>query len=297
MLLGLTSLEISEYVILGVGAVMLLAVIAVVSYRRSWSEYLRLPEPIEHGFTPADLFACLVALLFVLPLLLQTVSRWLGGAPPPVTQAASGPAAEVLPGFSQLLIQLADYLVTSAVILGLARLRVPGGLAGWGLQTRALGGRIAGAVGIFLVCWPVCFGVLLLTQTLFGLLDPSYTPQEHMALQELRSSAVSVSQKALTAMLAVVLAPLAEEMLFRGFLQPTLARWCRDQWPAVLVSGFLFGLMHDAVPDTVPALVLFGIALGYVYARTRSLTLVILVHAVFNAKNVVSAFLAGPLTS
>jgi hypothetical protein len=92
---------------------------------------------------------------------------------------------------------------------------------------------------------------------------------------------------------AVVLAPWVEEMFFRGILQAGLARWGRSQWKAVVVSGLAFGLFHWEVGYTVPALAFFGLVLAYCYARTQSLTLVILLHAIFNGKTLLWLALSG----
>jgi membrane protease YdiL (CAAX protease family) len=85
---------------------------------------------------------------------------------------------------------------------------------------------------------------------------------------------------------AAVLAPFAEELFFRGILLPALAGRFRSTWAATMVTAIAFGAMHYAVPQTVPALIALGLALGYVYLRTRSLTLSILIHMVFNAKSI-----------
>ncbi len=83
---------------------------------------------------------------------------------------------------------------------------------------------------------------------------------------------------------AVVIAPLAEECFFRGILQTFLVRFFRHRGRAILLSATLFAAVHASVPHTVPALLLLGVLLGYLYERTGSLTGPILVHALFNLK-------------
>lgn len=75
----------------------------------------------------------------------------------------------------------------------------------------------------------------------------------------------------------VVLAPLLEEIAFRGYL---LQRWSRT-WgiiPAVLVSSLIFGIAH---PDPIGA-VAFGIGMAIIYLRTQSLFVPIICHAANN---------------
>ncbi len=81
--------------------------------------------------------------------------------------------------------------------------------------------------------------------------------------------------------LAVVIAPLTEEFLFRGvILRGLLGRW--KPWVAVVVSSLLFGAMH-LNPAQFPIALMIGLVLGWVYVRTRSLGLCMLGHAINNA--------------
>ena len=84
---------------------------------------------------------------------------------------------------------------------------------------------------------------------------------------------------------AVVVAPLWEETLFRGFLQPYLARRA-GVWPAIVLTAILFSLIHD-VPGSRflmwPAMVFpLALALGYAYHRTQRLSASILLHVLHN---------------
>lgn len=81
-----------------------------------------------------------------------------------------------------------------------------------------------------------------------------------------------------------VMAPLAEETLFRGFIFGGLRRW-RGFWPAALISGVMFGLAHGGsspVEFLVP-LALFGFLLAAVYELTKSLYTCIYLHCLNNS--------------
>ena len=73
--------------------------------------------------------------------------------------------------------------------------------------------------------------------------------------------------------MAVLVAPLVEETLFRGYLYPLFAR-SFGVWPAVLLTGILFGLMHGAqlgwTWSLVTILVMVGVIFTLVRARTGS---------------------------
>ena len=80
---------------------------------------------------------------------------------------------------------------------------------------------------------------------------------------------------------AVVLAPISEELLFRGFLQPALERWFGGAG-AVLVAGLFFSMAHMDLHVLAP-LLLLGLTLSYIFYRTRSLAGPIALHMAFNA--------------
>ena len=89
--------------------------------------------------------------------------------------------------------------------------------------------------------------------------------------------------------LAVVVAPFTEEVVFRGLvLRGLLGRW--SPWAAIILSSVLFALMHFN-PAQAPIAFAAGMVLGWVYVRTRSLGLCILGHAMNNA----SAYLPADL--
>jgi glutamate-5-semialdehyde dehydrogenase len=89
--------------------------------------------------------------------------------------------------------------------------------------------------------------------------------------------------------LAIVVASVTEEILFRGLiLRGLLARW--KPWPAITISALLFTVMHFN-PAQVPVTFVLGLVLGFVYVRTRSLGLCIAGHAINNGL----AFIWGDL--
>ena len=77
-----------------------------------------------------------------------------------------------------------------------------------------------------------------------------------------------------------LLAPLAEEILFRGLLFGWLRRFWRIL-PATLLSAAIFGLIHGIAPVIVAAFVV-GLALAYAYERTGSLWTPTIIHATQN---------------
>ncbi len=86
-------------------------------------------------------------------------------------------------------------------------------------------------------------------------------------------------------LLVCILAPVLEEMLFRGIvLRSFLQQY--PKWTAIVGSATLFGFAHLNLYQFVCALML-GIFLGWLYERTQSLLPCIWLHGLFNASWVV----------
>lgn len=83
------------------------------------------------------------------------------------------------------------------------------------------------------------------------------------------------------ALAVLVVAPVFEEALLRGLLTRGYLRRTTP-FKAILFSGLIFGAMH-LYPIHVFIASIVGFCLGYVYYRTRSLGLVILIHFINNA--------------
>ncbi len=88
-----------------------------------------------------------------------------------------------------------------------------------------------------------------------------------------------------------IIAPVVEELLFRGYLQTALAKRMKP-WMAIAVSSLVFGAIHMQ-PKALPVLAVLGAVFGYLYHRTGSLKVNIALHMVNNAL----AFLALVIAS
>lgn len=102
--------------------------------------------------------------------------------------------------------------------------------------------------------------------------------QDYMAQAGAFSPAIGYGWLALG---IAVLAPICEELLFRGLIQGELRRVMPEGF-AVLVQALLFSAFH-VQPIQVIYVFLPALALGAVYAWTRSLWVPIVMHIAFNA--------------
>lgn len=80
---------------------------------------------------------------------------------------------------------------------------------------------------------------------------------------------------------AVIMAPIFEEIIFRGIIQKGLINNGVEPWKAIFVASVIFGLVHGNPWQFVGA-VLLGCVLGLVYYKTKSLLLPMLLHAFNN---------------
>ena len=90
---------------------------------------------------------------------------------------------------------------------------------------------------------------------------------------------------------AAIAAPIFEEILFRGFLLPSLTRYM-PVWGAITLSSFIFALAHLSLSEVLPLMVL-GMVLGFVYSRSRNLLSSMLLHSLWNSGTLLSLFVLG----
>lgn len=79
-----------------------------------------------------------------------------------------------------------------------------------------------------------------------------------------------------------LLAPVCEELVFRGAILRALLRWTPRHWLAIAISALLFALIH-ANPIQMPHAFLIGLLLGWLYYRTDSIVPGIVYHWVNNS--------------
>lgn len=86
--------------------------------------------------------------------------------------------------------------------------------------------------------------------------------------------------------MAVLVAPLAEETLFRGYLYPMFARWF-GVIPSIVITGVLFGLMHGpqlgGAKSLIAVMSFVGIIFTVARARTGSVFASYLMHLGYNS--------------
>lgn len=132
-------------------------------------------------------------------------------------------------------------------------------------------GYIVGAGIVFIVASEIYFSAL------------HSSGQEKEFVKEIGGGEGTLGVLAVCALTTVV-APICEEILFRGFIFRSLSNW-RGPWPAAVLTGILFGLVHGLSAPAVDLLplALLGFLLCVIYHRSGSLYFCIAAHLINNA--------------
>jgi len=157
-------------------------------------------------------------------------------------------------------------------------------IEGFGLNLYPVQSLLLG-VGIGIL---VVYPVLLLNDLCFHLFERfALHPQEQPAVEILRG-AESILSRVATCIATVFLAPVGEEVIFRGVLYPWTKRTF-SQPIALWGTAILFGAIHLNLSSFIPLTVL-ALLLVWLYEYTGNLLAPIAVHVVFNGTNFIALF-------
>lgn len=149
------------------------------------------------------------------------------------------------------------------------------------------------AVPLFLMCLPLIWIASLIWTHLLTALEAAgaidaFEPQALITLFQDGGDPIAIS---LLVALAILLAPIVEEIVFRGCVY----RFLKSQTtllPAQILSGCVFSFMHWNLMSFVP-LVIVGVFLARVYEKSGNLMVAIWFHAFFNAFSLLMLFITG----
>jgi membrane protease YdiL (CAAX protease family) len=149
------------------------------------------------------------------------------------------------------------------------------------------------AVPLFLMCLPLIWIASLIWTHLLTALEAAgaidtFEPQTLITLFQDGGDPIAIS---LLVALAILLAPIVEEIVFRGCVY----RFLKSQTtllPAQILSGCVFSFMHWNLMSFVP-LVIVGVFLARVYEKSGNLMVAIWFHAFFNAFSLLMLFITG----
>lgn len=149
----------------------------------------------------------------------------------------------------------------------------------FGLGVRGWDWRVV--AGWLLMLLPLVYFVQSLSYALSG---PDQDPQ---AIVDFLLKSRGWEAKGVIFGIAVIAAPVTEELIFRGCLYGIL-RKSSGRLPAIMVSSILFALIHGHLPS-LPGLLILAVGLALVYERCGSLWAPISMHAAFNGLTIIAA--------
>ena len=193
--------------------------------------------------------------------------------------------------FTNHIVMSIGAIVTIAAMMFLAHIHFARRLKGFGLNIRTIVKDFFMAIVNLLTAWPLMMAAITMTLIFAKLISgQEYEMQQHQQL-EMITEYPQLPLRIMIVFVAVVIAPLLEEMLFRGFIQTAIRSFFNirnSAWPAIAASSVFFAIMH-ANPGHWPALFILGVCLGYSYEKSGSLFRPIFIHLFFNASSVAIA--------
>lgn len=128
---------------------------------------------------------------------------------------------------------------------------------------------------LLFAAYPLIFLADLMTQRVLGV------PSSKQNIVELFNQSPTLQQRVLIIILAVAIAPMVEEFVFRFFLYGVLKRYV-GRFAGLLVNSALFAAVHAHIPSAAPLFVL-GSCFTLAYEWSGSILVPMMMHALFNS--------------
>ncbi len=168
-------------------------------------------------------------------------------------------------------------LIAAALIVASVRIQGrPLGLRTLGMEGRSFGRNVLWGIAAAIANIPVLIVAMLLGLALF----PNLPAPEHPITEEIAKGGWAVAGAVL--FLGAVVAPIVEEIWFRGLLLPAMVRSMGGVFGGVFFSSLLFAMVHPTGVPAWPALAAIGAMAALLTFQTRSLVPSIVMHAVHN---------------
>jgi membrane protease YdiL (CAAX protease family) len=201
-------------------------------------------------------------------ILLSAAARKLAGSPAPASDAL------------QLAITTLSF--QGAVLILAGRLVHEHGL-GWsqafGFRNHPLRAAVVGFMCAFSII-PVAWGLQFISAKVMTALHWHPTLQHAVDIFNLTQT---WSDRVVLGLVALILAPIAEEIMFRGIMYPALKGFGLPRF-AFWATAIVFALIHFNAATLLPLLA-FACLLNVLYERTGNLVTCMVAHASFNAIN------------
>lgn len=242
----------------------------IIAYRRGFFSRPSYPNPPIRLTHLISVFAIYFGYLFVLPLFLFRMIQ-----SPTVNE----------------LMTLQFFIVIAMFLTLLFYIRTEGrGSLTVAIKNPESKSSIATDLGVGIAVWFVAFPwVAVVSQICDFVLEAFYNfkSYEQVAVRYLKDNLESPVQMALALISIVILAPIVEELLFRGTLQQFLKRYFSVR-TSIIIASAIFACFHFSATQglgnfsLIPSLFTFACFLGYTYERQGSIYASIALHLTFN---------------
>ncbi|MEN3940499.1 type II CAAX endopeptidase family protein [Prosthecobacter sp. SYSU 5D2] len=206
----------------------------------------------------------------------------LGGLQKVVPAAESAAAADTELSATAMFVSILMQLLVCAVLLFYLRaIRNLDPVDLFGIR-RLSAGRVFTTVLIFMLPTLV---IVMFTSSVVTLWLEGFWPDlaQQESVEAFRKSTDPLA-KTLLVIAAAIVAPIVEEVIFRGFIYGVIKRFT-DGYFAALCSALLFAVVHFHIGSMIP-LAILALVFCAAYERTGSLAVPILMHAVFNGTSI-----------
>jgi membrane protease YdiL (CAAX protease family) len=115
------------------------------------------------------------------------------------------------------------------------------------------------------------------------------------------------------AVMAIIAAPVVEEIIYRGFIQSSILKLTSRPWTSIFITSIIFAGAHmlpailvaldkgQSLTGVIPwysaaTVGVLGLCMGIAFERTKEIGVPITMHVIFNAMNVALATLVATNT-
>ncbi len=150
----------------------------------------------------------------------------------------------------------------------------------FGFAEPRLGRAVFLAVLVAIMVMPIALSLRELSARFLAKFEVSADPQEAVRVMQ---EATSSSELAVYGLFAIIVAPIVEELIFRGVLYPAIKQNGYRQL-ALWGTSIFFALTHANLAALLPLTVL-AVILTFLYETTNNLLAPIITHSLFNGAN------------
>jgi membrane protease YdiL (CAAX protease family) len=165
-------------------------------------------------------------------------------------------------------------LAVVSILIALLRLRGFSVVSLGGFSRVGFGRVVSTAAVLLFAAYPLLFAADGVSRWLLG---EGSTKQQ---IVEMFTTSDTLEQRILIIVLAIAIAPFAEEFIFRFFLYGVLKRYL-GRGPGLVLNALLFGAVHVHLPSLLPLFVLGG-CFTLAYEWSGSILVSMTMHALFN---------------